>query len=73
MYSPLKFEVYFLLKYFVIYGQVFLTFVASKSLKSFYTLYCVSERAKARFRRRTSHEPNRIRIQAAQINLDRLN
>jgi len=49
LYGPLKFKAFnfllLFLKCFVIYCQVFLTFIASKSLKPSFTLYCVLKRA----------------------------
>ena len=38
LYGPLKFEVDSIANLFVIYRQLFLTFIASKSLKLFFTL-----------------------------------
>ena len=44
LYGPLKFKAFsLLLKFFVIYCQVFLTLIANKILKPF-TLYCVLKR-----------------------------
>ena len=45
MYGPLKFKVDSVAKLLVIYHQVFLTFIASKSLKLSFTINCVLKRA----------------------------